>query len=449
MVAGATTSSEAIPAANCLGGRINEWRRKSPHTHANSSDKLCLMSINSSQSWLSQLASVFRVRPHLLVGVAPVVASDSNSRFYSIQYVRGFAALLVVLYHQAIYLELMRGEPWLHDIVQGRPGLYGVVAFFVLSGFLMAEIAPKYGAATFLVHRVIRIYPAYLGCVALAYVFFTGLWLLLRPDASYLPAIGQMLSGHGLISPDILRLTLAPIPFPDYPLGIEWTLLYETTFYVLVTAAIALSLGRFLPHLAVVWLLVLAGTAWVAPQLEIQYTKPNLLLLGFFGINAGFIFGIIGSRAVRHIPPLFALMLGIVMLVVADRIPSRWAMLEACFGVAAIVLAVIARERRARLPSCMLLRKCGDWSFAMYLVHVPLIVGVYRLLPGQSAGVLLLASLAVILLASAAVGELELAVYRRLKRRVDAAPETARGLLAAAFLAMFFGASLVGLSLVT
>ena len=85
----------------------------------------------------------------------------------------------------------------------------------------------------------------------------------------------------------------------------------------------------------------------------------------------------------------------------------------------------------------------------MYLVHVPLIVGVYRLLPNQSGGVLLLASLLVVVLGSAALGELELelACYRRLKRQVDAAPEAVRGMLAAAFLVMFFDAALVEVKL--
>ena len=410
-------------------------------------DTIWLMATASSPSWLSRLAWPTGSRPRTPDANVPVVAPDKTSRIYSIQYVRGFAALLVVLYHQAIYLERMRGEAWLHDIVQGRPGLYGVIVFFVLSGFLMAEIAPKYSAATFLVHRIIRIYPAYWGCVALAYLFFGGLWLLLWPDASYLSAIGQMLFANGLLSPDVLRLTLAPMVFPDYPLGIEWTLLYETTFYVLVTVAIALSLPRFLPHLAVVWLLVLAITPWLAPQLVPDYTHPNLLMMGFLGINAGFVFGIIGSRLVQCISPLLAMIVGLAVLVVADRIPSHWAMLETCFGVAAIVFAVIALERQSRLPSWTLLRKCGDWSYAMYLVHVPLIVGVYRLLPNQSGGVLLLASLLVIALASAALGELDLACYRRLKRRVDAVPEAARGMLAAAFLVMFFGAALVGVRL--
>ena len=169
-----------------------------------------------------------------------------------------------------------------------------------------------------------------------------------------------MLFGNSFLSPDMLRLTLAPMVFPDYPLGIEWTLLYETTFYVLVTAAVALSLPRFLPPLAVVWLMVLAITCYIAPQVEIQYTHPNLLLPGFFGINAGFIFGIIGSRLVQHISPLFAMIVGLVMLVVADRIPSNWAMRETCFGVAAMVFAVITLERRSRLPSWTLLRNCGD-----------------------------------------------------------------------------------------
>ena len=405
------------------------------------------MATASFPSWLSRLARPTGLRPRTPDADVPAVAPDKKSRIFSIQYVRALAALLVVLYHQAVYLERMRGEAWLHDIVQGLPGLYGVIAFFVLSGFLMAEIAPKYSAATFLVHRIIRIYPAYWGSVALAYLFFLALWPLLSPDASYLPAIGQMLFGNGLLSPDVLRLTLAPMVFPDYPLGIEWTLLYETTFYVLVTAAIALSLPRFLPHLALVWLLVLAITPYIAPQVEIQYTRPNLLVLGFLGINAGFIFGIIGSRLVQDISPYLAMIVGLVMLVVADRIPSNWAMLETCFGVAAIVFGVIALERRSRLPSWTLLRKCGDWSYAMYLVHVPLIVGVYRLLPNQSGGVLLLASLLVVVLGSAALGELELACYRRLKKRMDAASEAARGMLAAAFLVMFFGAALVGVKL--
>ena len=83
----------------------------------------------------------------------------------------------------------------------------------------------------------------------------------------------------------------------------------------------------------------------------------------------------------------------------------------------------------------------------MYPVHVTLIVGVYRLLPNQSGGVLPLASLLVVMLGSAALGELELACYRRLKRRVDAAPEAVRGMLAAAFLVMFFDAALVEVKL--
>ena len=84
-----------------------------------SSDNICLMSIKSFPFWLSRLASPIWVQPSPQAGAAPVVARGSNSRFYSIQYVRGLAALPVVLHHQAIYLERMHGEASLHDIVQG------------------------------------------------------------------------------------------------------------------------------------------------------------------------------------------------------------------------------------------------------------------------------------------------------------------------------------------
>ena len=152
-------------------------------------DTIWLMA--SSRSWLSRLAWPTGLRPRTPDANVPVVAPDKTSQIYSIQYVRGFAALLVVLYHQAIYIERMRGEVWLHDIVQGQPGLYGVIAFFVLSGFLMAEIAPRHSATTFLVHRIIRIYPAYWGGVVLAYFFSERYGSCCRPTHRICRPLGR------------------------------------------------------------------------------------------------------------------------------------------------------------------------------------------------------------------------------------------------------------------
>ena len=83
----------------------------------------------------------------------------------------------------------------------------------------------------------------------------------------------------------------------------------------------------------------------------------------------------------------------------------------------------------------------------MYLVHVPLIVGVYRLLANQSRGVLLPARLLVVVLGSAALGELEFACYSSLKRRVDAGSRGSARHAGSGFSRHVFGAVLVGVKL--
>ena len=218
---------------------------------------------------MSLVAQEIRLSSPLTGAIRPREATKVDA----IQYTRAVAALLVVFYHQTIYLARMAGNSGLHDLFGGRPGLYGVLAFFVLSGYLMADIAPKYVPATFIVHRVIRIYPTYWLCVLASVFFFGWLWLVTRPNADFVPNIQHMLLGHG-VSRDLLRLTLAPIVFDGYPLGIEWTLLYETTFYVIIFAVSMTGQLRFLPHLAIVWLLLIVWTMWFQPAGEAGYTTP-------------------------------------------------------------------------------------------------------------------------------------------------------------------------------
>lgn len=55
-----------------------------------------------------------------------------SMRIVSLQYLRGFAALLVVLSHNVFLL----GEGWIKHI----PGLLGVDIFFIISGFIMTFI---------------------------------------------------------------------------------------------------------------------------------------------------------------------------------------------------------------------------------------------------------------------------------------------------------------------
>jgi len=351
---------------------------------------------------------------------------------------------MVVFYHQTVYLARIGGHTTMHDIFGGRPGLYGVVAFFVLSGYLMADIAPKYRPATFIMHRAIRIYPTYWFCVLAATFFFYWLWTATRPNADYVPNIATMLLADG-VSRDLLRLTLAPMVFSDFPLGIEWTLLYETTFYLIIFAVSLAGLLRFLPHLSVLWLGVVVWAMWTNPAGQGSYTTPSIITLPFFGINAAFIFGILGARLRAHVRPLPALLAGVLLVALVEVAPHRLAMLQIAAGLASMVMGLLALERGGRLPQLLPLRRLGDWSYVIYLVHVPIILGTFKLMGTGWTWMAMATSMALVLLTSAVIGTLDVAGYYRLKRVLDTAPPAVRIGIAVAFVVTFLAAAVYGL----
>lgn len=360
----------------------------------------------------------------------------------SLQYIRGVAALLVVFYHVTVYLGRMAGDATLHDIFGGAPGTIGVLAFFVVSGYLMADIAPKYKPATFLAHRIIRIYPAYWFCVVLAGFFYVALAIASRPNADYIPDIAAML----LNEQDplaLLRLTLSPIVFSDFPLGIEWTLLYETTFYVLIFIISVLGGVKYLLPIGLVWLALLGGVALFSPAISVGYTQPSLIKVLLFSINSAFIFGIVGRAAQNRVNPFYALALGTFLICITVPYPHPHTMFQICAGVACLVMGVIALERNGRLPKAPFLAHLGNWSYALYLVHVPVILATLKLIsaPGWVLAVTAMVSAVAV---SAVLGTLDVAGYKWFKRAADRSAG-AHGVLAALFVLVFVVAGVLGL----
>jgi exopolysaccharide production protein ExoZ len=71
-------------------------------------------------------------------------------RIFTIQYLRAFAAIFVLLYHASLFVGQATGDNYFSAIFNGRFGVYGVALFFSISGYLMAELAQRADAATFL-----------------------------------------------------------------------------------------------------------------------------------------------------------------------------------------------------------------------------------------------------------------------------------------------------------
>jgi hypothetical protein len=56
---------------------------------------------------------------------------------------------------------------------------------------------------------------------------------------------------------DPLTFSLAPIGERIYPIGVEWTLVFEVSFYLYTAAIIALGWARFLPLIGCGWLVAI------------------------------------------------------------------------------------------------------------------------------------------------------------------------------------------------
>lgn len=165
------------------------------------------------------------------------IAPPKNKKFDLLQLWRGLAAVLVALSH--VYTIFSQQ---LHQVHQALLpdfllfGICGVDIFFILSGFLIfyihgKDIGKPSKASSFLLKRVIRIYPIY--------------WIILvvnmsRSIGTYTLYVNQ--EGWDTLGLAILKaVTLFPQPkeiLEEKFLGVSWTLSFEAFFYLIILGLI-------------------------------------------------------------------------------------------------------------------------------------------------------------------------------------------------------------------
>ncbi len=300
---------------------------------------------------------------------------------FNIQYLRGGAALAVVVYHIYVWeMKFFPGRgvmPSLSSI-----GDAGVDLFFAISGFIMVYIRPANitsfsGWRGFLSDRFSRIYPPY-WLLSLALL---PLWFL-RPDMFNNYCGNQM---------DITRsFLLFPQEFtPLLPVG--WTLIHEVYFYVIVSFSFFLQTrGRVI--FGITWFLAVVlgfnslanADGWVSPFLRMMFSPFSLtFLLGYF---IGLVFPLMGKiPSVAWWSILFValglLILGRMQIDQVGVYPDNnlWHRFFG-FGIpcSLILAAAVALQRRCAGANRALLL-VGDSSYALYLVHLPIVAGIYAL----------------------------------------------------------------------
>ncbi|MCT0198184.1 acyltransferase [Synechococcus sp. CS-1325] len=289
---------------------------------------------------------------------------SAQARLRSLDWIRGFAALSVVLYHAEIgshaHLLPLVAPTWSTPLWFGA-GWMGVPVFFTLSGDVIARTlnARPQSVRRFLARRFWRIYPTYL---ALTLLFITLLLILPRgvaQTASLSPAktLNSLLFGWGQIDGSYLY--------------VAWTLFWEVSFYLLA-APFAPGLGRLPLNLSLLAFPLITMLALVVP-LEAAHRPLTYLACFLAGVSAFALPPILrGGQSQRMLwgMGLGGYGLGLTLLAINPHGYARG------FGVAAaassllLLFGVALERRRPDLFIHPLPLWLGKISYSLYLVQV-------------------------------------------------------------------------------
>jgi peptidoglycan/LPS O-acetylase OafA/YrhL len=140
---------------------------------------------------------------------------------------RGLAAMCVVVQHS---LELLSPTWAKFSLERFRLGEYGVVVFFLCSGFIIPASIDRQGSQMrFWVGRLFRLYPLYLSMLAAVLILHYGFDKYPLPQAYLDHPVKATLVNVTMLQSFLLG--------PQYlALGQSWSLAYELVFYGLVSA---------------------------------------------------------------------------------------------------------------------------------------------------------------------------------------------------------------------
>ncbi|WP_168735833.1 acyltransferase family protein [Cohnella fermenti] len=286
-------------------------------------------------------------------------------KLHRIQYLRGLAAVLVLLTHVTITLNERLQYRFADNVFLS--GYMGVDLFFVISGFIIcythySDFGVRERLGSYYVRRFTRIYPVY--------------WLVLIPVIAFNFAVPSYGDGFERELSEIVQSWFL-IPESHQPiLRVAWTLWHELLFYVLFGMLFIRNRNpKLLVGAALGWGALSAGSMFIQDRgfwlwSEYLFSPHNLEFLAGCGIAVLLRRDKLSARAAY-----WALGLGIVLFFASwaneywlhESIPRALA-----WGIPSFLLvaAASAWPDSARSSPNRLFAYLGDASYSIYLVHL-------------------------------------------------------------------------------
>ena len=199
------------------------------------------------------------------------VRQGSPSKYPELDWLRGVAAIFIVLYHYTTRYQEMFGikDGWIFNVPWGCGA---VNAFFLLSGFLTAlTLRDDTKFTDYVKKRAVRLYPGYWTCLILTTVVVLLLWR-------------ERFVGIGGL---VINLTMFQSFFGIAAVdGAYWTLMYELQFYIYVAALLLMKKAKWLKPLAFIGIIASAVVCVLSMPLgdNIVFKLAKFALLGDYGI---------------------------------------------------------------------------------------------------------------------------------------------------------------------
>ncbi|MET0545040.1 MAG: acyltransferase [Caulobacterales bacterium] len=342
----------------------------------------------------------------------------------AIQYLRGIAALMVVVYH------IMCNSTLYNMKVLGRGAMFlnsGVDIFFVISGFIMWHTTRGHivSPTRFMTDRIIRIVPLYWAATIalLCAAFFFPMFM--RSAVFNLE--------HGVKSLFFIPMRHPMFEKEFWPFLVPgWTLNYEMFFYIVFALSLAAPSRLALPILIGVFA-AFSALARLAPGSDLLIFYGDLVIFEF-------ILGVLISEAVTRgwrLPKGVCVALIVIGFVILS-LPVSFKverLLKWGLPAMAIVGGAVFYELRARPPRIPALKAIGDFSYSLYLTHA-LVIAVAakiasRVFPGKDTFLTTSIGTVVILVSALTVAYLahrliEKPSSRVLKQMLRLSPKPAR-----------------------